>query len=378
MDDCSAKTIVFVTTGLLTGGAEAMLANLLTALDRRARRYAVVSLTGRTPLADRIEAAGTPVLCLGMSGPVGSLRGASRFLRTLRGLRPALLHGWMLHGNLAALLGGRMLHVPVFWGVRHSELVWRKEKAQALLLEWLLGRLSSLPQRIIYNSHEGRRLHESRGYSGRKALVIANGFDTAVFRPDPIARSEVRQSLAIPERSPLIGMLARYHPMKDHRTFIAAAKLLREGRRDARFALVGKGCDDSNATLTKLIRESGLSEAVLLLGERADAARVICAFDVGTLTSVSEGFANAIGEMMACGLACVVTDVGDARRIVGECGVVVPPGNPTALAQSWDAVLAGGPEGLRELGMPARARIEEKYSMPAVARAYEDAFLECL
>jgi glycosyltransferase involved in cell wall biosynthesis len=111
-----------------------------------------------------------------------------------------------------------------------------------------------------------------------------------------------------------------------------------------------------------------------MLGRRDDVPQLWAASDLGVLSSVSEGFPNVVAEAMACATPCVVTDVGDARRIVGETGLVVPPGNPEALAAAMCELLARGPAPLRDLGASARERVRREYGLDRMVDAYEELY----
>ena len=145
----------------------------------------------------------------------------------------------------------------------------------------------------------------------------------------------MRAELGLPEHAVLIGMMGRYHPMKDYANFLQAAALISNQYPDANFALIGQGIDDQNVELRRSIRELGLQRRTRLLGERHDIPRIAAALDVFSLSSYSESFPNVIGEAMACEVSCAVTHVGDAAWIVGDAGRVVPPRNPRALADAW-------------------------------------------
>jgi glycosyltransferase involved in cell wall biosynthesis len=166
-------------------------------------------------------------------------------------------------------------------------------------------------------------------------------------------------------------LVARFDPLKDHRTFLRAAAMLRERWPDAHFVLVGQGVTESNEVLRETIAANGLRDRVHLLGERSDIPTLTAAFDIATCSSYGESFPNAVGEAMACAVPCVVTDVGDAKRIVGETGLVVSPRNAPALAAAWGELLELGAEGRQELGRQARDRIETNYGLDAIVRQYE-------
>jgi glycosyltransferase involved in cell wall biosynthesis len=112
------------------------------------------------------------------------------------------------------------------------------------------------------------------------------------------------------------------------------------------------------------------------MGERNDIPYLVPAFDIATLSSNSEGFPNAIGEYMACGIPSVVTDVGDCAQIVGDTGRVVPARNPEALAKAWNELIAMGPESRSAMGLAARRRIEENFSLSAIVSRYEALYEE--
>ncbi|HKY71386.1 MAG TPA: glycosyltransferase, partial [Nitrospira sp.] len=119
--------------------------------------------------------------------------------------------------------------------------------------------------------------------------------------------------------------------MKDHATFLEAAQSVVRARPLARFVLVGKDTE----TLAPLASEKGLKDAILLLGYQSDVASLLPAMDIVCLSSAfGEGFPNVLGEAMACAIPCVSTDVGDARNILGDTGIVVPARDPKVLAEA--------------------------------------------
>ena len=364
---------MFLTTGLRTGGAEMMLLKLCSRLDRGRFVPVVVSLGEKGVIGPRIEALGIPVYALGMRPHRPSLGGALLLRRLVKSVGPCVIQGWMYHGNLAASLAGR--GKPVVWGIRQSLYDLRKER---MLTRWAI-RAGALISRsagaIVYNSETSARQHATLGFDPSLTRIIPNGFDTDVFAPDAGARASTRQELGLSEDVVVIGLIGRYHPMKNHRLFLEAAALVSRECPAARFLLAGAQMEARDPVVGALIAESGLGDRLLTLGERSDVPRVQAALDIASSTSAwGEGFANVIGEAMSCGVPCVVTDVGDSARIVGDTGRVVPSGDAHALAAAWKDMIRLGREGRQALGMRARQRVIDQFSLLAIVKVYEDLY----
>ena len=370
--------VTHISTGLNPGGAETMLYNLLSHMDRTTFESEVVSLIEIGSIGYKIQALGVPVRSLGMRPGVPNPLALLQLARWLRQDPPHVIQTWMHHadliGGLAARLAGR---TPVVWGIHHSDHDPHIEKRSAIWTAKVCASLSRwLPARIVCCSHASRRTHTQMGYTAGKMLVIPNGFDLAVFRPDPGARESLRRELGIPAEAPLIGLVARFHPQKDHRNFVQAAARLHARMPETRFMLCGNGITWGNPELAGWIQATGIRERCHLLGRREDVARLTAALDIATLSS-SNGEASplVIGEAMACGVPCVVTDVGDSAIIVGETGLVVPPKKPQALADGWARLLLGMSREERvQLGLAARQRIRERFSLAKIVEQYERLF----
>ncbi|MGI9301239.1 MAG: glycosyltransferase [Gammaproteobacteria bacterium] len=368
---CRSCFILHFITGLETGGAEMMLYKLLLSTDQSRLRHAVVCLTGGEAVGSRIRALGIPVHMLGMKHGlpgIGTLREA---LRLVRLYSPDIVQGWMHHSNLFGLLvsrfGGRR---AVVWNIRQALYGIEKERLAIRVVVRIGALTSRRVDRIIYNSNAGAEQHEAIGYWSGSRAILPNGFDTEKFQPDPAACFVLREELGLAPSQKLVGLVARFHPMKDHITFLRAAARVVAGCPDVSFVLAGGGVDDGNAQLMRAVSELRLTPHVRLLGER-DSATLMPAFDVLALSSWAEAFPNVLGEAMACGVPCVVTDVGDCARVLGENGVVVPPRDPELLANGILELLDLRHEERKEMGLRARERVVQSYSLASVAHQYE-------
>ncbi|MDF5706264.1 MAG: glycosyltransferase [Nostoc sp. S4] len=365
--------IIYIITGLSTGGAEVMLYKLLSRMNRERFSPVVVSLMHYGTWGDRIVNLGIPVYTIGMKPGKLKLVDIWRIIHIVRQLKPDLIQGWMYHGNLAAQFVKLFIfrQVPVFWNVRHSLSSLDLEKPLTTTIIKLCANFSSLPTKIIYNSQNSSQQHEKSGYSLEKTCVIPNGFETEKFIPSTKARLKIRSELNIPENTLLIGLIGRYHPIKDHFNFLQAAAILLKKPANVQFVLAGNKVDWQNQILSELIHELGLVKHIHLLGERHDMPHLTAAFDIASSSSSGEGFPNVIGEAMSCSVPCVVTDVGDSAWIVGDTGKVVPPRNPEALANAWQALIDIGKEGRESLGKAARARVIKYFSLDSIVAQYE-------
>lgn len=371
--------ICHVITGLDTGGAEMMLSKLVAVIDSSRFATEVISLTDIGPIGRKIAACGIPVRSLGMRRGVPSPSAVVRLARWLRQTRPDIVHTWMYHadaiGGMAARLAGG---VPVAWCVRNSTLSRATCKRSTLLTVKACASLSRrLPQRIICCSEVAQRVHVEMGYARERMLVIPNGFDLRAFLPDPAARRDFRLELGVSESTPLIGLVARWDPQKDHKNFVRAAALLRKRHPDARFVLCGDNITGENRELTAWIEREALGDRCFLLGRRQDIPRINAALDIASSSSsYGEAFPNVLGEAMACGVPCVATDVGDSALIIDATGRVVPSRDPAALADAWGDLLDAGPDERARLGSEARQRVETHFNLPEIVLRYQDVYTE--
>jgi glycosyltransferase involved in cell wall biosynthesis len=369
--------IVHLITGLNIGGAETMLSRLLSSMKRARFKNIVVSMIDEGVIGRRLRSDGIPLYALGMRRGVPNPMAIVKLIRILRSEDPLILQTWLHHADLLGFIAGRLTGVrAIAWNIRSSQADNQNTSKLFRSMLRLLSHLSPKPQAVVVNSEVGRLVHEKLSYRPRRWEVIPNGFDVDRFYPDSEARARVRSELGIAQDALVVGCVARFEPVKDHQTLLRAAHSLLREWPDVHLILVGRGVDISNPELAALVTELGLGRRVHLLGERSDVERIVPAFDIGSLSSSSEGFPNVVGEYMACGVPCVVTDVGDCARIVGNTGRVVPARNPVALAGAWNELIKMGPGFRRDLGMAARRRIEENYSLPAIVARYEGLYEE--
>ena len=350
------------------------MARLVGQLEAAESPEVVVSLSTIGPIGTHLQKNHVPVYAIGMRP--GGLNAAAlwRLIRLLRRLRPDILQTWLYHADIAGVIAGRLAGVPrIVWNIRCAELDPLDHPRSLRTLLKVSAALSGSPAAVVCNSVAGRRAHERLGYHPRRWLVIPNGFDTEVFRPEPSARTTIRRELGLANEVPLVGLLARLHPMKDHATFLQAASRVARARQDVHFAIAGRGVDTS-PELPRLARDLSIRQQVSFLPERNDSPQFLAALDVAVSASYGEAFPNVIGEAMACGVPCVVTDVGDTRVLVGDTARVVRPRDPDALADGILELLTLDKTSRDEIGQRARRRIQSDFSLRRVANRYQELY----
>jgi glycosyltransferase involved in cell wall biosynthesis len=368
--------LVHIITGLKTGGAEMMLYKLLSHIDRNKFDCQVISLTDKGVIGPKIEALGIPVFSVGMRNGLPAPIGFFRLVNQLKKHQPDIVQTWLYHADFLGGLAAKLIGVKkIIWNIRNSNIDASINKWHTRMTARVCGLSSSwLADAIISNSERATQVHQALGY--KKALFhqIGNGFDLARFCPDDTAKSALCKQLDVPEETQLIGLVARFDPQKNHQNFIKAAGFIAKKIVNIRFILVGTDIDRHNKQLQKWIEETRYSDHFLLLGERNDIPHINAALDIACSSSLGESFPNAIGEAMACCVPCLVTDVGDLKKLVGDTGFVVPTNDPEALANATIELL-NKPETVRQnLGKLARQRIEKSFSIKLIVSEYEQLY----
>jgi len=365
--------IVHVISGLNDGGAEAVLYRLCSA--NTSNVHIVISLSSEGKYGVLLREKGIEVHWLNM--PLGRLRLAAlvELYRLLRDTKPDVVQTWMYHADLIGGIIARIARIKhVSWGMHNSSLKIGKSRWSTIAVAYVNAFLSRfIPTTIICCADQAKTVHQKMGFISDKFVVIPNGYDINLFKPDREAGQKFRIELGIDENIPLFGLVARFDPHKDHLTLIQSLALVKQ--RGTRFCcvLVGKDIDANNNQMMAWLKQYDLLEEVLLLGQRNDIPIVMNAIDVHILSSAGEAFPNVICEAMACGTPCITTDVGDAAFIVGNTGWVAAPSNPSMLAEAIQrALISLSDKAEWKLRCVAvRNRIVEHFSLEKMTSAYQ-------
>lgn len=358
--------------GLNVGGAEVLLRDLVSGLQ--GERYRVsVGYSTPGPLADEIAALGVPLTHMPRVARV-DLTLLSRMVRLMHLDPPHVVHTHLFKSDFHGRVAARICNIPAIVSTLHNVDAW----ASNPLLARLYGGTARFADRLIAVSDEVRRFAiERTAVPEAKVLTIDNGVSIQRFDNQQAAGAALRQELGIAPDAPLLGVVGRLAPQKDHATFLVAAQQILAVHPTARFLIVGHG--DLRGTLEEQATSLGMAKAVVFAGLRKDVPAVMAAIDLLVFSSRWEGLPVALLEGMAARCAVVATAVGGVPGVVvdGTTGLLVPPADPAALAQACLRLLADR-QMIARMGQAGRARVEARYSIDSMVRQTAEVYEQIL
>ena len=355
-----AIRVCFLIDRLTRGGTETQVLALIRALDRRRVEPALVLLDGADAESQSLEPTDCPVLRLGLKSlhKPATFTAAAKVTRFWRDHGTDVVQVYFLDSAYLGVPLARLAGVRRVVRVRNNLGHWLTPKHR-----WLgrvVGRLADV---TLTNCEPARQaLLSAEGGPAGKVVVLENGVDLDDFTAlPPAANGPV----------PRIGVVANLRPVKGVDVFIRAADRLAAEFPVATFHIAGQG--EQQAELERLIADLRLTSRVVLHGAVSDVSAFLATLDVAVLPSHAEGMSNAVLEYMAAGRPIVATDVGANGHLLGggEFGVLVPPGDPAALAAGIGRLLTN-PNGAAKLAAAARRHVQDRYSRDAMRRRFED------
>ncbi|MDR3737176.1 MAG: glycosyltransferase [Acidobacteriaceae bacterium] len=361
--------ILFLCRSFSYGGAERQLALLAAGLHRRGHDVYILTFYNDAELAGPLKEAGVPILSLRKQNRWDLVGFFLRLAKIVRALKPDVIHGYMSVANILAVSCRLFTPARIAIGIRASNMDLSHYDWLHRLSTFVEGRVARFAHITIANSQSGAMAAQHRGFPGDRMVVVPNGIDTSRFSPAILPDRSFRQRWGIPTDAILIGQVGRIDPMKDHSTFLRAARLVTDQEPLARFVCIGVGSVSYQEQLAALAADLSLSDRVSWVGSVSQMPAAYASLDLLCSSSrFGEGFSNVLGEALACGILCVATDVGDARLLLENIGEVVAPGDATALAAAM----------LRTIRLPARERTERiRRGVERIETLYrEDALVE--
>jgi len=366
--------VLHVAPHLEQGGAERML-HLITSNSKPGWRHHLALMQDST----FYDTSGLNITSLGLdlsnrAKSLVCLPAALGRLRTLaRRLKPDLIQGWIYYGNVLTL-ALRSLPAPIIWSIHNSTLVgWRENPILRVADRMLAAASADTPARIVYCARQARIWHEQTGYAAASGVVIANGVDTSVFRPNPARRAALRARLGLAPEQLAVGVFARNDPQKNLPGAFDAFAQWSQGR-DARLVLAGSGMVSSATDLLSLARSHGVLDQTIMLGPVSDIEGHLNAMDAVMLASTyGEALPMILIEALCSGTPIAATRIGDVQHLPAPAAALAVPGDATALADSL-AYAVGRAEAPEWRSAFEASR--NKYSLEQCLQAYHSLYRE--
>jgi glycosyltransferase involved in cell wall biosynthesis len=272
--------ILFLIRSLEFGGAERQLVNVAKGLHERGREILVVTFYSGGVLEKELSNSHVPLHSLEKRSRWDLVRPMISLVRLVRETKPTVMYGYLPSENLVAVVTRTFYpSLKAVWGIQASNMDLSRYDWFTRSIYQLQAYLAPCADLIIANSRAGRDYYITRGFPERKIKVIHNPIDADRFKPDKQAGKKVRNEWGIQADEKLIGLVGRLDPMKDHPTFLKAAALLAQKRRDVRFACVGGGPTKYRDELHALSVELGLADRLIWANAREEIASVYNALD---------------------------------------------------------------------------------------------------
>ncbi len=355
------------------GGAERQFIELAKGIDKDRFEVTVCTMYPGVLDDEVISTRGVEFVCFNKKGRY-DLGFLNKYRKFLHEQKPDLIYSWLGEMNLFSLWC-KPKTTKLIWGFRASNMDLSRYGRFSRFLFWLQKMSSRYVDRIVANSHAAIAYHKTAGFYMDKSVVIHNGIDIKRFCIDETLRASFRKEHHLQESELAIAMVARLDPMKGYEVFAQAANLLLRRYKSLKFFAAGGGSEAIQKRAIASI-DKEVKDRFIWLGVRSDVERIYNGVDIVVSASLfGEGFSNTIAEAMACGVPCVVTDVGDSALIVGKSGVVVKPGDLQELVKGIEKMMVAD---IKKLGSLARRRIEENFSTDRMVKKTEEVIEQCV
>ena len=360
--------ILYLITGLKTGGAEMILHNLVKGLDKRKFEPIVVSIIPVAEIGKKIQGLGVKILSLNARFKHNSFI-FFRLISILKKEKPQILHSHLFHAIFLGRVTGRICKVPIIISSIHSEYMG------GFLRNRLLQITDSLDDVVtIVSQRVAETMIKLKTVSVNKLLVIYNGIDLNKFIfQDKEAKGKIKKELNLKEDTKILISVGRLFKAKGYPYLIETIKILKKNL-NIKLLVLGEGEDKSK--LETQIRDFNLEKNIFLLDRKENVSDYLNASDVFILASLWEGLPIALLEAMACGLPVVATNVGGISEIIkdGVSGFLVELKNPMMLAEKIRYLLNLDVESRKEMGVEGRKIIENKFSLEKMVKNYENLY----
>ena len=368
--------VLHIISGLGQGGAEAILKKITFEFAKNHNHeQVVISLTHLNFHSDVLKKNGIDVINLNISNFL-DFKQIFKLALIVNSFKPSVVFTWMYHANFIGGIVCKILGIKkIYWNIHHAYIDSNSLSKSTRSIVYLSSLFSYIiPVKIIFCSELGYKNHIKILFSKSRSEVIFNGYESDYYVSCNILRNRMRSKFNIPENVFVIGIVARWHPVKDHFIFIEAINLLlNKSDLDILVVMVGDGVTEKNVEIVDQLKKLRIINSFVLAGPTNDVVSMYNLFDLNVLSSKAEAFPNTLSESMLCCTPCVSTNVGDAKLIVDKYGWIADPSDSNSLyLQPNEAVKFISNNGKHNLGSQARKHIMDKFSFSIMTKKFID------
>ncbi len=356
-------------------GAEKNLFHVVTGLDLNKYRPIVCCLQGGDVIKI-LEQKGIQVINLQMK-KIYDINAFKQTFRLIKLIKREDVQVIVTYHKSSDFWGGmiaKICNVPVIISNRRD--MGYKLKKKDFLVYKIINKL--VFNKIIAVSNAVKKMIVCRQTTPEdKIVTIYNGVELERFSEE-VNTDQLRHSLGLNSKQPVVGILAVLRPIKGHKYFLEAASIILKEIPTVQFLVVGynrRGIGVLEDNPIRLSETLGIRENVFFTGRQSDTPKILSIMDISILTSLSEGFSNTILESMAAGKPVVATNVGGNLEAIieGETGFLVPPKNPEALAEAIIKLLENKSLAHR-MGMAGKERVKQHFPLEKMIRETESLY----
>lgn len=336
---------------------------LLTRLPKQRVKVQVVSLSPGCVRAAVLRQHGVPVHDVPLSKRRFALNGWMELINVLRTFRPDVIQAWGHTAQLVSIQARKRCDSSpsVVWSVCETTPLPKNAGFLDRNKLKLVAKAAARVDRIVYASQAAAAHHRRAGFPESGYDCIPPGIDAVRFKPDPQARTSIRERLQVPHDAFVIGMVAPFQPDYDHATFLKGVGELIKTQPDVYVLLAGHGVQRGNAALMAAIGSGALSTRIQLLGEWSDLTSLFNACDLVCSSALNDTARMTLAMAMLCGIPCIGTGLGAQGELIGQHGVAIEPGHPSAIVRGIGKILQMTPERRLHLAQGARKHVLQSY-----------------
>lgn len=365
--------IVYVLGYLKLGGTETQLLELLARINRTQFTPIIYAFGRDGHLRSEFETLGIPVVFRPYSitknvSQSAWLRGIAALMRDMtrffRQQRPTIAQSFLPTANLFTAICAKFAGVPVIITGRRATMNAHASDFPAFPHQWLLHLSNLWVSAVLANSSRLKEacLAQERWLSPQNIYVIHNGVNTERFRPMRLSLS-LKHAFGIPAPAPVVGVIANLAARKGHRDILNAAEAILRQIPETCFAFIGRD-EGMQRELERMAKSAGIRDSIIFAGQQSNIPEWLSIIDIVVSASLEEGMSNALLEGMAAGKPLVATRIAGTPEIVidGITGLLIPPGEPDALAEAILQMLRN--RNLREkMGSAGHQRARELFQI---------------